>query len=62
MARRKAERRQVLVQPAAAAIPLDYEALIAADRVHDLAHRQAVQAINMALTLRNWLIGYHIVE
>ena len=22
----------------------------------------AVQAVNLALTLRNWLVGYHIVE
>ena len=43
--------------------PLDYEALVTAiAQVHDQTQRQAVQAVNVALTLRNWLIGYHIVE
>jgi len=41
----------------------DYEALVAAvAQAHDHAQHQAVQAVNLALTLRNWLIGYHIVE
>jgi hypothetical protein len=41
----------------------DYEALVGViAQAHDRAQQQAVQAVNMALTLRNWLIGYHIVE
>jgi hypothetical protein len=41
----------------------NYEALVTAiAQAHNHAQRQAVQAINSALTLRNWLIGYHIVE
>jgi predicted nuclease of restriction endonuclease-like (RecB) superfamily len=44
-------------------MPLDYDALITAiAQVHNQAQRQAVQAVNIALTLRNWRIGYHIVE
>ena len=64
MARRKMAPRQVSVQSAEAAMrPLDYEALVTAiAQVHDQTQRQAVQAVNIALTLRNWLIGYHIVE
>src|SRR5206468_7520789 len=43
--------------------PGDNEALVGAvAQAHDQAQRQAVQAVNLALTLRNWLIGYHIVE
>jgi predicted nuclease of restriction endonuclease-like (RecB) superfamily len=34
----------------------------AIEQAHDHAQRQAVQAVNVSLTLRNWLIGYHIVE
>ncbi|MBM4044729.1 MAG: DUF1016 domain-containing protein [Planctomycetes bacterium] len=42
---------------------MDYRALVAAiQQAHDTAQRQAVQAVNVALTLRNWLVGYHIVE
>lgn len=47
----------------ALANPTDYEGLVAAiEQAHGNAQRQAVQAVNVALTLRNWLIGYHIVE
>jgi predicted nuclease of restriction endonuclease-like (RecB) superfamily len=63
MAKRQTERRPVLAKPVDAAIPLDYEALVVAiAQTHNHAQRQAVQAVNTALTLRNWLIGYHIVE
>ena len=63
MPRRKIERPQVSVKPTAAERSPSYETLVAAiAREHDHAQRQAVQAINVALTLRNWLIGYHIVE
>jgi hypothetical protein len=42
---------------------LDYGALVAAiGQAHQTAQRHAVQAINVALILRNWLIGYHIFE
>ena len=63
MARRKTERTPVVAQPTPAAMSQNYAALVTAiAQVHDHAQRQAVQAINVALTLRNWLIGYHIVE
>src|SRR5207244_4019652 len=43
--------------------PLEYSALvIAIAQAHDRAQRQAAQAVNVALTLRNWLIGYYVVE
>jgi predicted nuclease of restriction endonuclease-like (RecB) superfamily len=52
-----------LAKPAEAVPPLDYAALVAAiAQAHDQAQGQAVQAVNVALTLRNWLIGYHLVE
>jgi predicted nuclease of restriction endonuclease-like (RecB) superfamily len=51
------EREQTLANPT------DYEGLVASiEQAHGNAQRQAVQAVNVALTLRNWLIGYHIVE
>lgn len=49
--------------PAPAVPAADYDALVhAIAQTHDRAQRQAVQAVNMALTLRNWLIGHYIVE
>ena len=52
---------QALVKAEAGAPRLDYEALVAAiGQAHQTAQSHAVQAINVALTLRNWLIGYHI--
>jgi predicted nuclease of restriction endonuclease-like (RecB) superfamily len=63
MAKRKAESRRALVKPAAAKPPLDYAALVEAiGQAHQTAQRHAVQAVNLALTVRNWLIGYHIFE
>ncbi|MDQ3814182.1 MAG: PDDEXK nuclease domain-containing protein [Armatimonadota bacterium] len=66
MAKSKSRRAGALAKPGPAsplAADLDYEALVAAIAgAHDQAQRQAVQAVNVALTLRNWLIGYHIVE
>lgn len=42
---------------------LEYDGLIAAiGQVHESAQHQAVQATNVALTLRNWVIGHYIVE
>ncbi len=52
---------RALVKPAGPA--LDYQRLVAAiGEAHQTAQRQAVQAINVALTLRNWLVGYYVVE
>jgi hypothetical protein len=54
---------QALVKSGEAAPPLDYGALVAAiGQAHHTAQSHAVQAVNMALTLRNWLIGYHLFE
>jgi hypothetical protein len=42
---------------------MDYAALVSAiEYAHNSTQRQAVQAVNVALTMRNWLIGYYIVE
>src|SRR5437867_11952336 len=50
-------------QPAIVTPPLEYSALVAAiAQAHDRAQRQAAQAVNVSLTLRNWLIGYYVVE
>jgi predicted nuclease of restriction endonuclease-like (RecB) superfamily len=44
-------------------LTMDYSALVAAiGEAHQTAQARAVQAINVVLTLRNWLIGYHIFE
>jgi predicted nuclease of restriction endonuclease-like (RecB) superfamily len=60
-----ATRRQksLVRQPAVNVAKLSYQSLVdAIAQVHDTAQRQTVQAVNLALTLRNWIIGYHIVE
>jgi protein gp37 len=63
MAKRAKKAVQAPVNPAEAAPPLDYGALVAAIGVaHQTAQSHAVQAVNVALTLRNWLIGYHLFE
>src|ERR1700732_5318599 len=63
MAKRTKKAVQALVKPGEAAAPLDYGALVAAiGQAHQTAQRHAVQAVNVALTLRNWLIGCHICE
>ena len=42
---------------------LDYAGLVVAiAEVHAHAQRHAVQVVNLGLTLRNWMIGYYIVE
>lgn len=42
---------------------LDYLELInTIEKVHDTTQRQAIQAVNIILILRNWIIGYYIVE
>lgn len=41
----------------------DFKKLIATiEQVHSHLQAQAAQAVNKALTIRNWLIGYYIVE
>jgi predicted nuclease of restriction endonuclease-like (RecB) superfamily len=63
MAKRKTKPTLVPTSLKGASPPLDYAALLAAvGQAHQTAQRHAVQAINVALTLRNWLIGYYIVE
>lgn len=63
LAKRTVRSRQVVAKPTNATLPLNYEGLVTAiAQAHDSAQRQAVQAVNLALTLRNWLVGYHIVE
>jgi hypothetical protein len=32
------------------------------EQIHNHFQQQAVKAVNISLTLRNWLIGYYIVE
>jgi predicted nuclease of restriction endonuclease-like (RecB) superfamily len=62
MAKQKKAAR-ALVKPAEPPPPLDYQTLVTMiGEAHQTAQRQAVQAVNVALTLRNWLIGYHIFE
>ncbi len=42
---------------------MNYVSLVKAiSQAHEQTQRQAVNAVNLALTLRNWLIGYHIFE
>ncbi len=61
--RRPLRQKSLARQPAAAVVNLSYQSLVdAIAQVHDAAQRQAAQAVNLGLTLRNWLIGYHIVE
>jgi hypothetical protein len=63
LVKRMVRGRQTLAKSRKSSLPLDYEGLVTAiAQAHDSAQRQAVQAVNLALTLRNWLVGYHIVE
>jgi hypothetical protein len=42
---------------------MKYENLVESiTQVHVQFQQQAVKAINRALTLRNWMVGYYIVE
>ena len=42
---------------------MNYGSLVKAiSQAHEQTQRQAVNAVNIALTLRNWLVGYHIFE
>jgi predicted nuclease of restriction endonuclease-like (RecB) superfamily len=43
--------------------PLNFESLVSAiEQTHLHFQQQAVKAVNVSLTIRNWLIGYFIVE
>lgn len=42
---------------------MNYSALVeAVSQAHERTQAQAAQAVNLALTLRNWLVGYYIFE
>jgi len=42
---------------------MKFENLVATiEQTHQHFHQQAVKAVNVSLTVRNWLIGYYIVE
>ncbi|MBI3757456.1 MAG: DUF1016 family protein [Deltaproteobacteria bacterium] len=59
----KPKRRKDAARLPTAAPRLNYESLVTAiAHAHDRAQWQAVQAVNLSLTLRNWLVGYYIVE
>src|SRR3954454_7125064 len=63
MAKRTKKVVPALVKSAETVVHLDYGALVTAiGQAHQTAQSHAVQAINVALTLRNWLIGYHLFE
>jgi predicted nuclease of restriction endonuclease-like (RecB) superfamily len=63
MAKRTKKAVHAPAKPGEAVLTLDYGGLVAAiGQAHQTAQSHAVQAVNVALTLRNWLIGYHIFE
>ena len=42
---------------------MNFSALVQTiQQTHDALQQQAVKAINRSLTIRNWLIGFYIVE
>ena len=42
---------------------MQYKSLISSiDETHQTLQQSAVKAVNRHITLRNWLIGYYIVE
>ena len=42
---------------------MNFESLVGhINQVQDVLQSQAAHAINLALTARNWLVGYYIVE
>lgn len=42
---------------------MDFETLVKhISTIQDTLQRQAAHAVNLALTSRNWLMGYYIVE
>jgi predicted nuclease of restriction endonuclease-like (RecB) superfamily len=43
--------------------PLNFNALVSlVEQTHQHFQEQAVKAVNISLTIRNWLVGYYIVE
>lgn len=43
--------------------PFDFDALVAViEQTHSHFQQQAVKAVNVSLTVRNWLVGHYIVE
>ena len=63
MAKRLSRKSAPPVAAGAVSAVLEYDGLIAAiGNVHQTAQHQAAQATNVALTLRNWVIGHYIVE
>jgi predicted nuclease of restriction endonuclease-like (RecB) superfamily len=58
----KSKRLKASDKPAPASL-MDYDALVSSiTQAHSEAQSSAVQSVNLALTLRNWLIGYYLVE
>ena len=42
---------------------MNFELLVGCiNQVHEALQTQATHAVNLALTSRNWLVGYYIVE
>ncbi len=49
--------------PSKRAKPGDFDGLVTSIvQLHQQTQEFATKAVNVALTLRNWLIGHHIVE
>ena len=63
MVKRLSKKTRLSAKVDVASAALEYDGLIAAiGQAHESAQHQAVQATNVALTLRNWVIGHYIVE
>ena len=63
MTKRKSSTSRVLKKRADPSPTMDYTALVSAiEQAHQTAQHHAAQAVNVLLTLRNWLVGYHIFE
>ena len=44
-------------------IPLNFDSLVSViEQMHLHFQQQAIKAVNVSLTVRNWLIGFYIVE
>ena len=63
MAKRLSKKTGLPAKVEVANVALEYDGLIAAiGQAHESAQHQAVQATNVALTLRNWVIGHYLFE
>lgn len=63
MARQPVNSKRTLSRNVGSTPEMNYDVLVEAIvQAHGHAQRQAAQAVNLALTLRNWLTGYYIVE